>query len=232
MLKVVIIIAGILALYALFSIMRIVYIAKKAANPEIQHSEITLGSGPLLRYSAAGDSTSVGIGTKNSRDAYPSQVSEFLGKRNMVVYKNIGVTGAKTKDVLEKQLQSIIDFRPDIVTLSVGANNETHLQTSKNIIGDFELIIDRLTKETSATIYIANIPDFTGTRLFPWWFVKLIEHNSKAVNRELLKFSNERVKIVPIHDLGPVELSGDLFHPNEQGYKKWAGKFLEIVTEQ
>src|SRR5579864_9266969 len=100
--------------------------------PKPDQSERTLGSGPGLRYIAAGDSTSVGEGSSRTENSYAYKVAEELSKNNTVDYKNVGVVGATTKDVLEKQIANIVAFKPDIITISMGGNDATHLVSAKN----------------------------------------------------------------------------------------------------
>lgn len=231
MLKILILLLIVVALYALISYARIAYTVKKAANPNIKHTELTIGSGPALRYIATGDSTAVGEGATDSGHTYPDQIATNLSERFTVTYKNIGGQGAQTTDVIKNQLQTIIDFQPDIVTLSIGANDQTHLKSKQQILNNFKKIIERLTTDTKAIIYIANIPDFSNTGLLPAWYRKLIEHRSQPINTALQTLKNDRVKIVPIHELGTVALSGDLFHPNNEGYTRWAETFLNVISK-
>src|SRR6266404_4589255 len=88
--------------------------------PVPDQSDKTLGNGPTLRYIAAGDSITVGTGASETARTYPYGVLLELSKSNQVVYRNIAVGGFKTGDVLNKQIQQIIDFKPDIVTISIG----------------------------------------------------------------------------------------------------------------
>ncbi len=225
--------------YGLFTYGRIVYIARHSKNPEIKQESSELGQGPPLRYIAAGDSTAVGIGASSVKDTYPYKVAQTLSANLTVSYSNVAVSGAKTEDVLIKQLPKIIQSSPDVVTISIGANSATHLRSVQSIIADYRNIIAALTEKTHAQIYITNIANFTGARLLPWWYVSLLEYRSKKINSQIGELETDRVKIINIHDFGwdkypdrQITYSFDHFHPSDIGYQNWTNAFVEKITSK
>ncbi len=211
------------------------------ALPAIDQSGKTFGIGSAIRYIAAGDSTAVGMGASTTENTYPYKIAEDLAKTNTIIYKNIAVKGYKTKDVLESQVEQIIAFKPDIVTISMGGNDATHLVSKKEVLKNYKSIISKLKEATSAKIYIANVPNFNGASILPWFYIQLIEHRSKSQNREILALEDERIKIVNVHDFGWAEspysdraktYSADHFHPNDLGYQNWTNAFLEKIHTQ
>lgn len=226
----------IIALYALFMYGRFYYFVHYSKNPEIIQTDKTLGQGKPLRYIAAGDSTAVGEGASNVDQTYSVKIAQDFAQDNAVSYKNVAVRGAKTKDVINNQIPKIIEFNPDIVTISIGANDTTHLVPAKEIIENYKTIIAELANKTRAKIYITNIPNFSGANLLPWFYIKYLESNSKKVNTELLKLKTDRVSIINIHDYGwdkfpdiSVTYSLDHFHPSDVGYSNWAEAFLSSI---
>lgn len=204
--------------------------------PAIDQADKTFGQGPMLRYIAAGDSTSVGVGASNTENSYAYKIARALAKNNTVEYKNIGVIGFKTADVLEKQVADIIKYNPNIVTISMSGNDVTHLVASKKVLENYKNIISKLEQETTAKIYITTIPNFNGASVLPWFYIKLIEFRSKSQNQTILGLADDRVKIVNIHDFGwdqpPYKdrsktYSADHFHPNDLGYQNWTNAFLD-----
>lgn len=89
-----------------------------------------MGSGPTIRYIAAGDSTAVGEGSSDTEHTYPFKIAITLARKNTILYRNISVVGFTSRDVLEEQIDQIIVFKPDIVTISMGANDATFLFNS------------------------------------------------------------------------------------------------------
>lgn len=231
--KILILLAILLVAYSAFSYLRIRHYATNSPNPDIIQTSFTQGSGPALKYIAAGDSTAVGEGASVVENTYTVKIANELIKTNTVEYKNIAVRGAKTSDVINNQLQQIVEFQPNVITISIGANDATHLVASKQVFANYQTIIQKLTSETKAKIYITNIANFTGAKLLPWPVIKLYEYNSAKLNPKLLALETDRVKIVNIHDFGwdkfpdrSVTYSLDLFHPSDAGYQNWADAFL------
>jgi acyl-CoA thioesterase-1 len=208
------------------------------ALPKIDQSDKTLGSGPVLRYIAAGDSTSVGEGASGFEKSYAYQIAQYLAKTNTVEYRNIGVVGYKTADVLRNQVDTIIAYKPDVVTISIGPNDATHLVSANKILANYKAIIEKLESQTLAKIYITNIANFYGANILPWLYIYLIEYRDQKLNQQLTALEDDRVKIVNIHDFGwnqpPYKnrsktYAADWFHPNDLGYQNWTAAFLSKI---
>lgn len=224
-------------LYFIFVYGRAVLVLRDAKNPHIEHKDAEYGNGSsTIRYIAAGDSTVVGVGASSVEKTYPYKVAEFLGKNHKVIYKNIGVSGARINDVIEKQLPEIIAFDPDVVTISIGGNDIDRLATEEEIMSGFKKIIEELTTKTNAKIYMANLPNFTGARLLPTPYITLIEKRSAPINRAIAQLETDRVKIADVHgrfgsheDVDAV-YSSDWFHPSDEGYEYWVTAFTEKMN--
>lgn len=206
--------------------------------PSIDQSERVLGAGPPLRYIAAGDSTAVGVGASKTENTYTFQIAQQLAQAHTVDYLNIGVKGYTSKNVLQKQVGLIINFNPDIVTISMGGNDATHLVASSELLANYEAIIHQLLQHTHATLYLTDVPQFNSVSLLPWLYVRLIEFRSRNQNAAILKLASDRVKIINIHDFGWAKFSDlhattalDGFHPNDSGYKNWTAAFLEQINQ-
>ncbi len=231
--KYLLIIVAILVLYGLVTYGRLRYYVRFSPNPEIVQSDFVKGTGPSLKYIAAGDSTAVGIGASTVEGTYAVKIAQELAKTNSVTYKNIAVSGSKTKHVINNQLQEIIKFNPDVITISIGANDLTHRIPPEQILKNFQTIVTELTAQTQAKIYITNIPNFTGANLLPWLYIKYLERNSAPINKQLQSLESDRVKVVNIHDFGwdnypdkSITYSLDKFHPSDIGYQNWANAFM------
>jgi acyl-CoA thioesterase I len=226
------ILLGLLIVYVAFSYARFLYILKNNTLPTITQTDQTFGSGSPLVYVAAGDSTAVGVGASDITQTYTYKVAEHLGRHNRITYHNVAKSGARTDDVLSVQLEKIITANPDIVTLSIGANDVTHLKSNEAILENYRAIIAKLISETHARIYLANIPILKDAPLLPLPYRKIMEYKARTINRELAKLATERIRIVPIHDFGwdqfpdiRVTFASDLFHPSDSGYENWTNAF-------
>jgi lysophospholipase L1-like esterase len=224
------------ALYVLIVFVRFKYTLASAHLPNFIQEEKTFGQGSVLTYVAAGDSTAAGVGASSFERSYTYRVAEYLSKSYTVTYKNVGVSGARTNDVIEKQLNAIIQANPDVITLSIGANDTTHLQNRKVIIENVKTILEALTSKTHAQIYVTTVPIVDRAPLLPYPFLKLLAHRINKTNPEILRLENERVHIVDIHEYGwdqypdiKTTFAKDQFHPNDEGYNNWTNAFLNRI---
>lgn len=232
------IILAVIVIYATVSYGRFLYVLKSNRLPEIIQQNSEQGSGELLTYVAAGDSTSVGVGASDIAHTYTYKVFQKLSEQNKVKYVHVGKSGARTNNVIEEQLPKIIEVNPDIITLSIGANDITHLKSNASILENYSIIIERLLAETHAQIYLTNTPILKDAPLLPWIFRQVLEAKAQVVNRELLKLENDRVHVVPIHDFGwdqyldiKVTFAQDQFHPSDIGYENWTNAFLTTMNK-
>jgi len=237
--KIAIIIVAILVLYLVYELAAFAYRCYHVpALTSIDQSNRTLGNGPALRYIAAGDSTGVGYGASSVEATYTYKIAQFLAEDHAVEYRNISVSGYETGDVLEEQVPQIIAWRPDVVTISMGANDATHLVSSEKILENYKTIISELEKGTAAKIYLTDIPNFSGATILPWLYDEFLEYRSRQINPSLLALADPRVKIVDIYNFGwsappyndrAATYAADHFHPNDLGYQNWADAFLNAM---
>ncbi len=206
--------------------------------PAIDQSDKTFGQGRNLRYIVAGDSAGLGLGASKTEKTFAFRVAQTLSAKNTIEYKNIAVKGYKTSDVIKHQLEQIIAFKPDIVLISISGNDATHLVSSNNILNNYRTIIKRLTEETTAKIYITNIPHFDDADILPWFYRKFLEYRSSKINKQILSLEAGRLKIINIHDFGwenypdlKKTYAADHFHPSDLGYENWANAFLEKILK-
>lgn len=235
----------ILAVYAIGTFIRLRYTLSVANLPNIVQQDKTFanqqsvaGESKTVRYIAAGDSTAAGEGASSVEKTYTYRVAELLSQTNTVEYRNVGVRGAQTQDVLDDQLEKIIAFNPDVVTLSIGANDVTHLKSSKKVVANFKTIIETLQTKTSAQIYITDVPILDQVTLLPYPYKKYLGHQIKKINPQILLLENERVHIVDIYNFGwdtypdvNVTFAKDGFHPSDEGYNNWTNAFLSRIQD-
>ena len=231
--KYILYLAVILIVYFGFYAVRIFYFSYYSPLAQINPKDTVLGQGQTLKYIAAGDSTAVGVGASSFQTSYSYKLAEHFSKNSKVEYTNVALSGARTTNVMNTQLDKIIEFNPDVVTISIGANDVTHLTSTKTVINNFKQIISEIESKTHAKIYLTNIPNFTGAKLLPFWYIDILENKSKKINEQLAGLESERVHIVNIHDFGwdkfpdlSVTYAADNFHPNDIGYQNWTNAFL------
>lgn len=181
-------------------------------------------------YTALGDSTGVGVGSKNGEGYVARLFARIKRERPDSRLTNLCVSGATTEDVLRGQLQPAINSRPTLVTLGIGINDIGHGQTLDHFARNYEEIIERLKQETSAHIVVTNIPDISYAPVVPEYARDETRRRVQAFNEKLEAIAGqygllvvdtfaETSKIIPSH---PEFFSEDGFHPSDAGYETWA----------
>ena len=194
--------------------------------------------GNPLRFVVLGDSTSAGIGSGGAEFAYPTLLAERLaedtGKR--VELTVLGISGARTADVLADQVPQVAALEPDLVFLGIGANDVTHLTPLDEIQDDMDAILERLA-ETGADIAVAGAPDM---RVYAWHQpLRYITYlRGKQVADAIEEVAHEKnVAVVELaEETGrffaeepEAHFSEDEFHPSALGYQRWADAIYPVL---
>lgn len=200
---------------------------------------MTFGSsGPTLQYVVLGDSTAAGIGGTYESGIAVSTARE-LAKRNTVVMTNFAVTGARIRDVREGQVEAAARLRPDVVLLSVGANDVTHLTSVPSMREDLHAIVQALAAANPHVRIVATgSPDMGSPPRIPWLLRGIATCRTNQVNRMFrLESARHQLEFAPIADVtGPQFrrdrslFASDRFHPNDRGYATWVPVLNEALA--
>lgn len=188
---------------------------------------------PAFTYLAMGDSTGAGWGAATLQATYPYLVAQAVAQRGFRVHiVNVAKGGATARDVAVNQLPSIAEVKPDLITLSVGANDTTHGTAPEDYRRDLNAILAALETSSARQILAADTPDMFLAPALPLplsWVTARRARAQNAVLRELTRDS--RVQIVELYEKGKLDESelyaADRFHPSSAGYARWARLFIE-----
>ncbi len=240
--KVVLGLLALLAAYAGYSYLRIRRTLAAADLPPIPLGvELRYGD-PEARdpYTVVvlGDSTSQGIGAASPGDSYGAVVARRLaGAEHSVRLVNLGVSGANAGDVLRDQLPQLESLDPDLILLSIGANDVTGWTPTEEYAGQVRRILDSLA-DTDAEVAVLNVPAIVAAPLLPLPARLVFDVRTRSYNRELRELieGRDRVTLVPIYEetREPFErdrtnFSADLYHPSSKGYELWAEVVLAAL---
>lgn len=187
---------------------------------------------PQINYLALGDSSVEGIGASHPQKGYVGQLTKMLEKDYRVKVVNLGKRGSTTQDVIADQLPYLVNFKPDIITFSIGPNDIRNLMTVSEFRQNLEIILDELSK-IAAKVLINTIPDMSRSPIIPKlvkWIVKIRVNQFNSVILELADKHN--VAVCDLHKItkaikDPKDfLSADKFHPSDLGYSEWAQAFF------
>ncbi|MFH9979711.1 SGNH/GDSL hydrolase family protein [Streptomyces sp. NPDC017179] len=192
-----------------------------------------------VRFVALGDSLTEGVGdpTGDGWRGWAALLAGGLAERPAAVeFTNLAVSGAQTRDVLERQTPAGLDLRPDVVSVVVGVN-DTLRRTF-----DIHAVAARLDQVYAAftcrgaVLLTACLPDPGAMLGLPGALARPLARRQRAVNTVVHALS-ERYGAVHLHaDAGQwltdrAMWSADRLHPGERGHRQLAVRFHALLAE-
>lgn len=219
-----------LVILLIADVLIIKYSGSPVAAPNIPRKVQKFGSGSPLKFVVMGDSTSIGQGTEYEH-SYAYAAAQHLSKNYQVSLLNVGVSGARTKDVADNQLPKALKQKSDIVLIAIGANDVTHLTSLSSVKSSFMRTIDGLrTDNPDVKIVITGSPAMGSVARFPWPIKQLAGLRAKQLNNDVfmpaarddnLVFAPVAEKTGPAFRADPTLFAQDKFHPSTRGYALW-----------
>lgn len=181
-------------------------------------------TGDLL-YVAIGDSAAQGIGASRPGRSYVGLVAQHVRSTGRTVkLVNLGISGATLRVAIEKQLPALRTLTPDLVTVSIGANDIGTFDPAR-----FERELTEVMAALPGHAIVADLPSF---RPLP------AERRVRVANGIVRRLAADHgLTLVGLHAAMrrqgmwgvTTQFAGDLFHPNDRGYRVWAASFLPAV---
>ena len=111
-----------------------------------------------------GDSTAAGVGASSPEAALSSQVGRRLvgpGSPDSFHVEVIAKSGARISDVVRTQLPRVAKLRPDVVAISVGANDTIHLTRARTFRARYDSLLEGLQRSgvDAERVVIVGVPD-------------------------------------------------------------------------
>ncbi|MFJ4203003.1 SGNH/GDSL hydrolase family protein [Streptomyces sviceus] len=190
-----------------------------------------------VRFVALGDSLSEGVGDPvgGGWRGWAALLADGLAES--VEFTKLAVSGAQTRDVLERQMPVGLGSRPDVVSVVVGVNDTLRCTF------DIHAVAARLDEvyaaftEQGAVLLTACLPD-PGTMLgLPGALARPLARRQRAVNAVVHALS-ERYGAVHLHaaegawTTEPAMWSADRLHPSERGHRQLAVRFHAVLAER
>lgn len=193
----------------------------------------------LTHYVILGDSTAAGVGA-DYQHGIAMQTTRQLETSHRVEMTNLSVSGARIGDVRRDQLTRAETLHPDLVLLSVGANDVTHLTPVGSMRTDLREIVKRLRAANPAVaIVITGSPDMGAPPRIPRLLRGIAAWKTRQVNRMFVsEAASLSLTFAPIAErTGPLFrndhslFAADRFHPNERGYAVWIPVLNEALNQ-
>ena len=194
--------------------------------------------GSALTYVVMGDSTAAGEGAPYAQGIAVGTASA-LSADHRVTMTNLGVSGARIGDVVNDQVADAVRLHPDLVLLSVAANDVTHLSSVSAMESSLLRIIRALkTTNPAIAIVVTGSPDMGSPPRIPRLLRGLASRRTEAINHMFRRVAaDEHLTFAPIADAtGPLFrkdrslFADDRFHPNARGYATWIRVLNEAIA--
>lgn len=226
---------------AVIDMLLIRYNGKFVGIPEIPRDAQSVGSGKTLKYVILGDSTAVSQGA-DYRDGIATLTAKNLAKSQSraVLYTNFAISGARIGDVRAIQVEAAAKLKPDLVLMSVGANDVTHLTSLKNVEADLIAIVSQLREANpKVKIVITGSPQMGAVPRIPQPLRWLAGWQVGEINKMFLRVATEQQLVFayladrtgPIFARDRSLFAADKFHPNAAGYAVWEPVLNDAIAK-
>lgn len=193
------------------------------------------GAGAALHLVWLGDSTAAGVGTTSAAQAIPRRVAAALDRP--IELTSLAVSGDRVADVLADQVDRLSSLQPDIVFVSIGANDVVHLTSRADFRSDYQRLVESVPDD--ALLVLLGVPDMGA----PPRFAQPLRAVAAFRGRQL-----DGVTRAVARDAGAVyvDIAGetgatmrrdtgryfapDRYHPSDDGYELWADAVLEQLV--
>ncbi|KQM61263.1 esterase [Agreia sp. Leaf335] len=189
-------------------------------------------AGELL-YVVIGDSAAQGIGASKPYRGYVQVVANHFAAETgrSVRIVNLSVAGARLREALAIQMPKLAkllrDVSPDLLTVSIGANDINSFEKER-----FARELEELYSQLPSTAIVADLPCFHIPQ----------RERLVAVANRIVRATAERhgLTVAPLYEVtkrqgivkAVYQSAADLFHPNDRGYRVWASAFLPDVASR
>ncbi|MEV5175798.1 SGNH/GDSL hydrolase family protein [Streptomyces flaveolus] len=198
----------------------------------------TRRGGPV-RFVALGDSLTEGVGDPVGTGwrGWAALLAASLAQDGeRVQFTNLAVSGAQTRDVLEKQTPAALELRPDLVSVVIGVNDTLRRTFDiRAVAAHLDQVYGPLTRQ-GATLLTACLPDPGAMLRLPGALARPLARRQRAVNTVVHALS-ERYGAVHLHaaDDGWISdrslWSADRLHPAERGHRQLAVRCHALLAE-
>lgn len=190
-----------------------------------------------VRFVALGDSLTEGVGDPvgDGWRGWAALLADGLAE-GAVEFTNLAVSGAQTRDVLERQTPAGLELCPDLVSVVIGVNDTLRCTF------DIHAVAARLDEvyaaftDRGAVVLTACLPDPGAMLGLPGALARPLARRQRAVNAVVHALS-DRYGAVHLHASEGTWLtdralwSADRLHPGERGHRQLAVRCHALLTE-
>ncbi|MFI8188745.1 SGNH/GDSL hydrolase family protein [Streptomyces sp. NPDC085946] len=189
------------------------------------------------RFVALGDSLTEGVGDPvgGGRRGWAALLAAGLAE-GPVDFRNLAVSGAQTRDVLERQLPAALALRPDLVSVVVGVNDTLRSTFDIHAVAARLDTVYGACAGRGAALLTACLPDPGAVLGLPDALARPLARRQRAVNTVVHALS-DRHGALHLHACGGDWVSdralwsADRLHPGERGHRQLAVRCHALLAE-
>jgi lysophospholipase L1-like esterase len=201
--------------------------------PELEHFDPSGRYGdpslPPLRVAVIGDSSITAPGVSSPSEIWVSRLAGRLAESHHVLLESFAVGGSMAHDLIEAQMEDAILFGPDLIIVSVGANDVIKGVPRRRFAANLERLIAELA-DTGAVVVQSGVGDLgTIPRLYP--------PLSTLLSRRSARFDRVHWEVAERHGTHVIDQrsddwqlwnrdrslwAADYFHVSPAGHARWA----------
>ena len=178
------------------------------------------------RIAVIGDSTLTGPGLERSCDVFVAQAAARL--RSRVHLTRYAVGGARIADVLMYQLPAVLETRPDVAVISIGANDAIHSTPLVQFERDFRAVVGALDRAGIETV-VCGLIDLSVVPRIPTALKSMLGLRGAAYERRKRRATHPAARAVYVgasrhinesfRARGEEFFAADHFHPSAAGHR-------------
>jgi len=191
-----------------------------------------------MRYLALGDSFTIGTGTTPDRSFPAVLVDRWWDDGIECDLRNPAVNGYTTADLIREELPLVESYRPELVTVLIGANDIVAGITEQRYRAQLRRIHERVRAGAPAAArYGLPQPDWSLTPAGASFgdvarLAKTIERFNRIAREEALRAGGRYVDIFPLmrEQMRRGMTAPDGLHPSAEAYADWAEALREPLA--
>lgn len=193
-----------------------------------------------LRFVVLGDSLTEGVGDPvgDRWRGWAELLARGLAPVDAAVeFTNLAVSGAQTRDVLERQTPEALALRPDVVSVVIGVNDTLRCTFDIRSVAERLDTVYAAFRAGDTLLMTACLPDPGSMLGLPGALARPLARRQRAVNTVVHALS-ERHGALHLHAAEEEWLtdramwSADRLHPGERGHRQLALRFHALLADR
>ncbi|MET9125717.1 GDSL-type esterase/lipase family protein [Streptomyces sp. NPDC004528] len=194
-------------------------------------------SGASAESAGSAGSSECASGDASAGSAEGSPGGPSYAPGGVVEFTNLAVSGAQTRDVLERQTPRALALRPDVVSVVIGVNDTLRYTFDIHAVAARLDEVYAAFRNQGAVLLTACLPDPGAMLGLPGALARPLARRQRAVNAVVHALS-ERYGAVHVHAAEGAWLtdralwSADRLHPGERGHRQLALRFHASLVRE